>query len=247
MAENAGQPDHSAARREQLASNLARIRARILEAARAAGRSDQPELIVVTKFHPADDVRVLAELDVTDVGESRDQEASIKAAELASLGLTWHFIGQLQTNKAKSVIRYADVVHSVDRASLVAALAKAVAGEPSRAGRPPLACLVQVNLDPQAESGRGGALPGEVLGLADLIGSSEGLRLAGVMAVAPRGGEPRRAFARLAECSALLRGEHPEATMVSAGMSQDLEEAIEAGATHVRIGTDVLGPRPRVL
>ncbi|MDQ4500811.1 YggS family pyridoxal phosphate-dependent enzyme [Sinomonas sp. ASV322] len=247
MAERAAQSNDRNARREQLASNLDRVRTRIHDAARAAGRADQPELIVVTKFHPADDVRFLAELGVTDIGESRDQEASAKAAELGELGLSWHFIGQLQTNKAKSVVRYADAIHSVDRPSLVAALAKAAASEPSRAGRLPLACLVQVNLDPLAEPGRGGALPREILGLADLIASSEGLRLAGVMAVAPLGEDPSRAFARLADCAALLRGDHPDAMMISAGMSQDLEQAIAAGATHVRIGTDVLGPRPRVL
>jgi pyridoxal phosphate enzyme (YggS family) len=236
-----------AARRSQLAANLERVRGRIDRAARDAGRSESPRLIVVTKFHPAEDVRLLAELGVTDVGENRDQEASAKSAELMDLGLSWHFIGQLQTNKAKSVVRYADAVHSVDRAPLVAALAKAVEGEPSRAEKPPLACLVQVNLDPNAASGRGGALPNELPGLAELIASAAALRLAGVMAVAPLGEDPARAFDRLAQCSAAMQAEHPSATMVSAGMSQDLEQAVAAGATHVRIGTDVLGPRPRVL
>jgi hypothetical protein len=239
-------PATGSARRAVLAGNLERVRNRISRAVRAAGREDEPRLIVVTKFHPASDVRLLAELGVTDFGENRDQEASAKAAELADLGLTWHFIGQLQTNKAKSVVRYADVVHSVDRASLVTALAKAAATEPAREGRP-LDCLIQVNLDPEAASGRGGALPHEVLDLADLVTSAHGLRLGGVMAVAPLGENPVHAFARLAECAAGLQKSHPHATMVSAGMSQDLEQAIAAGATHVRIGTDVLGRRPRVL
>ncbi|WP_415853899.1 YggS family pyridoxal phosphate-dependent enzyme [Sinomonas sp. G460-2] len=234
-------------RRAELAANLERVRRRISQAARASGRGEEPKLIVVTKFHPAGDVRLLAELGVTDVGENRDQEASAKAAELAGLELSWHFIGQLQSNKAKSVVRYADTVHSVDRSSLVTALAKAAAHEPSRAGRPPLACLLQVNLDEDAVSGRGGALPAELARLGDLVAGADGLRLAGIMAVAPLGEDPERAFERLSVCAAKLRADHPDARMVSAGMSQDLEQAIAAGATHVRIGTDVLGPRPRVL
>ncbi|WP_334170483.1 YggS family pyridoxal phosphate-dependent enzyme [Sinomonas sp.] len=234
-------------RRAELAANLARVRERIEAASRAAGRDAAPQLIVVTKFHPASDVRALAGLGVTEVGENRDQEASAKAALLGDLHLSWHFIGQLQTNKAKSVVRYADTVHSVDRPALASALAKAAGSDRAREGRPPLACLIQVNLDQNAAPGRGGALPADVPSLADLIASSPALRLAGIMAVAPLGEEPARAFARLADCAAELRKSHPRATMVSAGMSQDLEQAIAAGATHVRIGTDVLGPRPRVL
>jgi pyridoxal phosphate enzyme (YggS family) len=229
-------------RREELATRLAGVRERIRAACEAAGRSDEPQLIVVTKFHPASDVRLLAALGVTDVGENRDQEASAKAAELADLGLRWHFIGQLQTNKAKSVVHYADAVHSVDRPQLVAALSKAVGA----AGREDqLACLIQVNLDPAA-SGRGGALPADVPELAARIDGAPGLRLAGVMAVAPLGADPAEAFARLADVAARVRERFPEATMVSAGMSQDLEAAVAAGATHLRIGTDVLGPRPAV-
>jgi hypothetical protein len=231
-----------AGRREELADRLARVRERIRAACGAAGRTEEPRLIVVTKFHPASDVRLLAELGVTDVGENRDQEASAKAAELAGLGLRWHFIGQLQTNKAKSVARYAEAVHSVDRPQLVAALSRAVVA----AGREdPLACLIQVNLDPRA-SGRGGAAPADVPELGTLIDGSPGLRLAGVMAVAPLGADPAEAFARLAEVGGGLRRAFPEATMLSAGMSQDLEAAVAAGATHLRIGTDVLGPRPPV-
>ena len=229
-------------RREELATRLAGVRERIRAACEAAGRADEPQLIVVTKFHPASDVRLLAALGVTDVGENRDQEASAKAAELADLGLRWHFIGQLQTNKAKSVAHYADAVHSVDRPQLVAALSKAVAA----AGREDqLACLIQVNLDPAA-SGRGGALPADVLELAARIDGAPGLRLAGVMAVAPLGADPAEAFAGLADIAARVRERFPAATMVSAGMSQDLEAVVAAGATHLRIGTDVLGPRPAV-
>lgn len=238
MAEQIGNED----RRAELAANLTRVRERIRAASEAAGRADEPELIVVTKFHPASDVRLLAELGVTDVGENRDQEASAKASELAGLPLTWHFIGQLQTNKAKSVVRYADVIHSLDRPALVSALGKAAA----RAGLQDLACLVQVNLDPDAASGRGGALPDEVPALAHFIDDTPGLRIVGVMAVAPLGADPAEAFARLSNVSAGVKARFPAATMVSAGMSQDLEAAVAAGATHLRIGTDVLGARPTV-
>ena len=232
-----------AERRAELEANLGRVRDRIRRATQAVGRRDEPHLIVVTKFHPASDIRLLAELGVAEVGENRDQEASAKAAELDDLPLTWHFIGQLQTNKAKSVVRYADTVHSVDRASLAAALGKAAAAQ----GRTrPLDCLVQVNLSQGAAPGRGGALPDEVPRLADLIAGTPGLRLAGLMAVAPLGEQPARAFARLGETAQTLRERHPEASMLSAGMSQDLEEAVAAGATHLRIGTDVLGRRRTV-
>jgi pyridoxal phosphate enzyme (YggS family) len=238
-------PDHGslAARRHELAASLGSVRERIRRATEAAGRSPEPALIVVTKFHPASDVRLLAELGVRDVGENRDQEAAAKSAELRDLPLVWHFIGQLQTNKAKSVVRYADAVHSVDRAPLVAALGKAVAA----AGRGrDLDCLIQVNLDPEAAPGRGGALPAEVPALSELVAAEPGLRLAGVMAVAPLGADPAEAFARLATVAERMRADYPAADMVSAGMSQDLEQAVAAGATHLRIGTDVLGQRPQV-
>ena len=225
-------------RRAELAANLAEVRGRIDAAGRAAGRDPaEVTLIVVTKTWPADDVRLLADLGVRDVGENRDQEAAPKAAACPGLGLRWHFVGQLQTNKAKSVVRYADVVHSVDRPHLVRALAAAADGAGRRVG-----CLVQVRLEPV--EGRGGAAPDEVLAVADLIDGAAALDLLGVMAVAPLGEPPEPAFARLAEVAAAVRREHPDATWVSAGMSGDLEAAVAAGATHVRVGTAVLGRRP---
>ena len=225
-------------RRAELAANLAEVRARIDAAGRAAGRDPaEVTLIVVTKTWPAYDVRLLADLGVRDVGENRDQEAAPKAAACPGLGLRWHFVGQLQTNKAKSVVRYADVVHSVDRPQLVRALAAAADGAGRRVG-----CLVQVRLE--AVEGRGGAAPDEVLAVAGLIDGAAALDLLGVMAVAPLGEPPEPAFARLAEVAAAVRREHPAATWVSAGMSGDLEAAVAAGATHVRVGTAVLGRRP---
>ncbi|MFE3608403.1 YggS family pyridoxal phosphate-dependent enzyme [Streptomyces goshikiensis] len=228
------------ARRAFLAGRLAAVRERIAEAARAAGRDHTGiTLITVTKTWPAEDVRLLAGLGVRDVGENQHQQASAKAAACAGLApaLSWHFIGQLQSNKAPSVARYADMVHSVDRASLVSALGKAA----ERAGRE-LRCLIQVSLDGTA--GRGGAHPDEVPRLAALIAGRPGLTVAGVMAVAPPQEPAGQAFARLGPVRERLLGEHPGAVVMSAGMSGDLEAAIAAGATHVRVGSAILGHRP---
>ncbi|GLW97310.1 YggS family pyridoxal phosphate-dependent enzyme [Microtetraspora sp. NBRC 16547] len=232
------------ARREELAAGLAETEARIRDACRAAGRGrSEITLIAVTKTYPASDVRLLAELGVTDVGENRDQEAAPKAAECAGLGLTWHFIGQLQTNKVRSVVSYADLVHSVDRPRLVDALSR----EAVKAGRE-IGCLVQVSLDtaPPTSGGvaeRGGVIPAAVPELADAIARADNLRIRGLMAVAPLGEEPGPAFARLAELARALRNDHPGADVVSAGMSGDLDEAIANGATHLRVGTALLGRR----
>jgi hypothetical protein len=237
--------EQSDPRLAQLRERLAAVRQRIDAAVAAAGRQDAaPQLIVVTKFHPAEDVRRLASLGITDVGENRDQEAADKAAGLGDLGLRWHFIGQLQSNKAKSVVKYASAVHSVDRPQLAEALAKAVAAEHERTGRGPLDCYIQVSLDDDADGHRGGALPADVPVLAERLAGADGLRLAGVMAVAPLGADPVRAFEKLAGISARLTDVYPNATGISAGMSQDLEAAIRSGATHLRIGSDILGPRP---
>jgi pyridoxal phosphate enzyme (YggS family) len=225
-------------RRDEVAAGLAAVRGRIDTALAAAGRSDVPTLVVVTKYFPASDVDLLAELGVTDIGENRDQEASAKCAELAHRErLTVHFIGQLQSNKAGSVARYADVVHSVDRTKLVRALDRAA----GREGRT-LDVLVQVGLD--RSGGRGGAAPDQAPSLADAVAASEHLRLRGVMAVAPLDEEPRHAFARLRRVAETVRDRHPGATWVSAGMSADLEAAVAEGATHLRVGSAILGSRP---
>ncbi|OMH33200.1 YggS family pyridoxal phosphate enzyme [Tersicoccus sp. Bi-70] len=246
------------ARTEDLRSRLAAVHGRIDRATADAGRDDRPELIVVTKFFPVEDVLRLAALGVRDVGENRDQEASAKADAAAAAAaasntagdLRWHFIGQLQSNKARSVVRYARSVHSVDRSSLVRALGRAAA-EHRPADLGPLACWVQVDLSSVAGAagdggGRGGADLSQVLPLADAIAATDGLTVAGVMAVAPLGVDPDPAFARLARIAADLRAAHPSATGISAGMSADLESAIAHGATHLRVGSDVLGPRPAV-
>ncbi|UQX87184.1 YggS family pyridoxal phosphate-dependent enzyme [Jatrophihabitans telluris] len=241
-------PDRAA----ELRANLRAVRLRIATAAERAGRDPNTiTLIAVTKFFPVADVLALAEAGVTDFGESRDQDASTKAAEFADLSpspVSWHFVGRLQTNKARSVASYADVVHSVDRAALVDALANGVRA----ADRAPLAVLLQVSLDvndvntiagPSGASERGGVRPGDLLALADQVASRPELVVAGVMSVPPQDRDPADAFSELLQLSAALRAQHGGATMISAGMSADLDSAIEHGATHVRIGTALLGPR----
>jgi PLP dependent protein len=226
-------------RKAEVAGRLEAVRGRIAAACDAAGRaSGEITLIAVTKTRPVSDIRLLAELGVTDIGENRDQEAAPKAAACAALGLplTWHFIGQLQTNKAGSVVSYADVVHSVDRLRLVRAL-----GSRARAAGRTVTCLVQVSLD--GDPDRGGAPVPEVARVADAIAGEAGLLLGGVMAVAPLEAAAGVAFSELAKIAGTVRDAHPGAVMISAGMSDDLEEAIEAGATHVRVGTALLGGR----
>jgi PLP dependent protein len=224
-------------RREELALRLAAVRQRISAACAAAGRAaEEVTLIAVTKTWPASDVRLLSELGVTDIGENRDAEAAPKAAQCADLDLTWHFVGQLQTNKCASVARYATFVHSVDRPRLIRAL-----GAAARRAERVIQCLIEVSLD--ADPARGGAPAGEIPGLAEGLMAEHGLVLAGVMAIAPLTMEPADAFARLLDSAAVVRAMRPSATVISAGMSGDLEAAIAAGATHVRIGTALLGDR----
>lgn len=227
-------------RTAELARNLQAVRSRIEVACAEAGR-EPATLIVVTKFFGADDVRRLAQLGVADVGENRDQEASAKHAECSQLDLTWHFIGQLQTNKAKSVVRYADLIHTVDRPSLATSLDHA-AGRLEKVQE----VLIQVNLDPQVRPERGGVAPDELRALVDQVQQASSLRLRGVMGVGPLGEDPAPAFARLAEAAADVRRAQPDADIISAGMSSDLEVAVAYGATHLRIGTAVMGSRPTV-
>ena len=224
-------------RRRDLELNLSAVHDRIERARRDAGRTDELTLVVVTKFFPASDVDLLAGLGVTDIGESRDQEATAKLESLARRAdLRVHFIGQLQSNKAGSVARYADVVQSVDRVKVVRALDRGACA----AGRV-LDVTVQVAL--ADGEGRGGVPVDQAEALADAVAGSTSLRLRGVMAVAPLGGDPHPAFARLREVSDGIRASHPDATWISAGMSGDLEAAVAHGATHLRVGSAILGSR----
>jgi PLP dependent protein len=229
-------------RRAEISAGLDNVRSRIVAACQRADRSpDEITLTVVTKFFPASDVRLLHELGVRHVGENRHQEAVEKAVECEDLDLTWHFIGGLQSNKAAAVAAYSSVVESVDRAKLLRGLAKG-AHEHGRT----LDLLVQVSLDDDsAETGRAGVDPGQVEELAGRVVTADGLRLRGVMGVAPLGEDPLPAFAKLAQVAERIRLVEPAATWISAGMSQDFEAAVESGATHVRIGSAVLGERPR--
>jgi PLP dependent protein len=229
-------------RQAELADRLAALRERIAVACRSAGRAaGEVSLIAITKTFPASDVRLLHGLGVLDVGENRDQEAAPKAALCADLpDLSWHFVGRLQTNKCASVVSYARAVHSVDRLHLV----RVLGAQARKAGRG-ITCLIQVSLD--GDPARGGALASEVPGLAAAIAGEESLLLGGVMAVAPLGVPAGEAFAPLPGLSAAVRAVRPEAAMISAGMSGDLEEAIAAGATHVRVGTALLGGRPALV
>jgi hypothetical protein len=254
---SSSEPDPSAERRSELEKNLAEVRSRIAVACAAAGRDPgEITLIAITKTRPPADVLLLHELGLTDFGENKDQEAAPKAAAVAaaladadagagagasaarSQPLRWHFVGQLQTNKASSVAGYADVVHSVDRVRLVRALGAAA----RKAGRE-LTCLVQVDLDTPADPARGGVPPGQVREIAEAIEAEQNLILGGVMAIAPLGADPARAFAPLRPCSLAVRAVNPAVAIISAGMSGDLEAAIGNGATHVRIGTALLGAR----
>ncbi|MCE0488181.1 YggS family pyridoxal phosphate-dependent enzyme [Ornithinimicrobium sediminis] len=242
-------------RGEELSASLGAVRERIRRACEESGRSEEEvTLVVVTKFFPAADAVHLIDLGVRDLGENRDQEASAKVAELGELVAPelWsqtrmHFIGQVQTKKARSVARYADVVQSVDRPKLVRALDRAVgaaveAGERSA----PLDVTVQLDLEEGERTGRGGIAPSEAPELADLVAGTEHLRLRGVMAVAPPDLDAdgrRKAFERIAASARQIRGAHPDADWVSAGMSGDLEDAIAVGATHLRVGSAILGSR----
>jgi len=240
-------------RRDQIAANLARVRARIAEACARTGRDPgEVTLVAVTKTFPAADVLHLAALGVLDIGENRDHEAAPKAQAVAAAGgrVRWHFVGQLQRRKCRSVTTYADVVHSVDSVRLAQALRAAA----ERGGRPDgvlIDVLVQVSLD--GDPARGGAIVGspagnpdpdqDLDGVLEAVATAGSLRLGGVMAIAPLEADPNRAFATLAEIAARVRGRYPDATAISAGMSGDLEAAIDHGATHVRIGSALLGNR----
>lgn len=229
-----------------LAERLSLVKEGIAEAARNAGRDvNDLTTIVVTKFHPAELVRDLYDLGVRNVGENRHQEAEAKAAELSELDLTWHFIGQLQSNKARAVRKYASVVHSVDRPSLVTALGNAAftpEGEPENNIVSVLDCFVQLNLT--QDPARGGVQPADVVELAELVAAQPSLNLLGVMAVAPLDEEPRVAFARVRAASERVQSVIPAATYISTGMSHDYAAAISEGATHLRIGSAITGNRP---
>lgn len=222
----------------QLAERLERVRSDIADAARAAGREpDELTIIVVTKFHPSSLIRSLAALGVRDIGENRQQEAEVKAAETSDLDLNWHFVGQLQSKKVRAVRRFASTVHSIDRHRVLDAFARAH-GDDGRVTD----CLIQVNLTD--DPGRGGVGESELEAFAEAAVDCPGVRVRGVMGVAGLGAEPRSEFARLRHAAGVVRSLEPGATWISGGMSGDFREAILEGATHLRIGTAITGNRP---
>jgi len=231
-------------RREELAANLTAVRRRIRAACDASGRPESDvALLAVSKTFPAADVAELLELGQYDMAESRHQEAVGKAHEVGRHDLVrWHFLGQLQRNKAAAVAAYATCVHSLDRLELVAPLARGAESHGRRVD-----VLVQINLDETMTGSRGGTDPEQSLPLAAAVAGEASLALCGVMGIAPRGGDPRSAFARLRLAAERIRAEHPGATVISAGMSGDLEAAIAEGSTLVRVGTALFGHRPPAL
>lgn len=222
-------------RLDELRANLDQVEARIAAACEAAGRArGEITLVAITKTHPRSDVELLAELGIADVGENRHPEAADKVVP----GVRMHFVGGVQTNKAGAVARYADVVESVDRLRLAEGLSRgAVAADRT------LDVLIQVDFDQGAQAVRSGLPPAGIAELADQIADLPGLHLDGLMTVAPLGTDPAPVFAQLAVLSERLRANHPSARVVSAGMSGDLEQAVTAGATHLRVGRSILGER----
>lgn len=223
-------------------SNLEKINSRIAQACSRSKRNiSEITLIAVTKTYPASDVDLLKQLGIENVGENKDQEASGKISQVKEK-FSWHFIGQLQSNKAKSVVTYAELVHSVDRLSLAKELQKSASAIAKKQK-----VLIQVDLDQSGpDPSRGGVWPADLAALAQFINQSENLELTGLMSVAPLGENPSKAFERLAQIRSDFLKNYPNAVILSAGMSEDLEAAIEHGATHLRIGSALLGERPKI-
>lgn len=226
----------------ELSDNLSELNRRIEIACQLVGRAPtELTVIAVTKTWPVSDIEILTQLGIRDFAENRLEEMEAKQSALSAHDLTWHFVGQVQSNKASRIARAADVLHSVDREKLVPLLSKASL----ELGRE-LKCLIQVALETEHRAERGGVAPSEVAALADSIASTPGLVLQGVMAVAPLNEDPAPAFSRLKGVASHLRAKYPDACWISAGMSDDLEAAIAYGATHLRIGGALLGNRPPV-
>jgi pyridoxal phosphate enzyme (YggS family) len=217
-------------RKDEIAQNLQEVKERIQSAANSVNRDpNEVELIVVTKTFPISDIEILRDLGELNFGENRDQEAGPKAQTIPA---TWHFQGQIQSNKIKSICEWADVIHSISSEKEILKFAQSARKHQ---------VFLQVSLDGQV--GRGGASPAELAQLADLVNESNNLELLGLMAVAPLGVEPMKAFADLAQINQGFAGQFPNSKFLSAGMSGDFEAAIKNGATHIRVGSSILGSR----
>ena len=218
-------------RRSEIAGNLEAVREQISKAAESAGRSvDEITLIAVTKTFPASDVEILKGLGVSNFGENRDSDAAPKAAAISA---TWHFQGQIQSNKLKSITSWATVIHSLDEIRHFEVIEKSAPH--------PLDIFCQVSLD--GSKGRGGVSEQKLYDLAKEIETSPTHRLQGLMAIAPLGVDPTVAFSKLSAIHKAFMADFPTANKLSAGMSGDFKEAIAYGATHIRIGSQILGSR----
>ncbi len=218
-------------RRSEIAGHLEAVREQISKAAESAGRSvDEITLIAVTKTFPASDVEILKALGVSNFGENRDSDAAPKATAISG---TWHFQGQIQSNKLKSITSWANVIHSLDEIRHFEVIEKSAPH--------PLDIFCQVSLD--GSEGRGGVSEQKLYELAKEIEKSPIHRLQGLMAVAPLGVDPATAFSKLSAIHKAFMADFPKANKLSAGMSGDFKEAITHGATHIRIGSQILGSR----
>jgi pyridoxal phosphate enzyme (YggS family) len=227
-------------RKDELVSNLQSVRSEITRACEQNNREpDDITLVAVTKNFPASDIRLLNDLGVSDFGESRVQEFSQKYEEVKDLVSTWHFIGQVQSNKIREITRMSDVVHSIDSAQHI----ERFNNQAEKAGKV-VDLLIQINLDPDYPNARGGVSAKEAEDLATLIHRLGNVNLGGLMFIASPHVDAKRAFQSFAEVLSVVKERHPSAQIVSAGMSADVQEAIQIGATHLRIGSKLLGNRP---
>jgi PLP dependent protein len=241
----------ASARERELADALAAVRTRLARAAEAAGRNENEiELLPITKFFPASDVLILRRLGCLQFGESREQEASKKSAEVgAVLGaqpIRWHMVGSIQRNKARSIAGWAYAAHSVDSAKLIAALDRAAAEALDQGRRSePLRVYLQLSLNgDESRSGVDIGRPDSVDELCAAVEAADGLEFVGLMAIPPVDADPDEAFARLQEEKERVQKAYGRPLGLSAGMSSDLESAVKHGSTCVRVGTALLGQRP---
>ena len=219
----------------ELSRSLADVQGRILEAtSRASRKSEEVTLIAVTKTYPASDVEILHQLGVRDFGENRNAEGLEKSSLVPA---HWHFQGQIQSNKIAAISSWAQTVHSLDDLSHVAKFDRAVGEIPDKR----LNIFIQISLD--GDTSRAGVRGDDLLSLGQAITSTKNLDLVGLMVVPPVQAEPETAFSEVAELAQRFRQEFPMAQSLSAGMSGDYEIAIAHGATHIRVGSQILGPR----
>lgn len=223
-------------RRADLSTSLADVRERAAQAARAAGRDLQDiTLIAVTKTYPVSDVKILADLGIADFGENRSEEGLEKSLLVPG---TWHYQGQVQSRKLRDIASWADVIHSLDQLSHIEKLARICLDMDKT-----LKIFIQLSLDGAPD--RGGVLEEGLSQLAQSVENSEKLQLVGLMCVPPVEYEFEEAFTQIAEVGQRFRSNYPQAILLSAGMSSDFEEAIAHGATHIRVGSQILGSRPK--